>query len=72
VALDEDDADGQSLLLRYPAVSDADRYLRSAVKIEAGAKSALDPNEPRALRPYVAAPRGRADRNSSPRSSMGL
>jgi hypothetical protein len=54
VTLDDDDADGQSLLLRYPAVSDEDRYVHPAVKIEAGAKSALDPNAPLSVRPYVA------------------
>ncbi len=54
MTLDDDDADGQSLLLRYPAVSDEDRYVRPAVKIEAGAKSALDPHEPLSVRPYVA------------------
>ncbi|MBF0563040.1 MAG: nucleotidyl transferase AbiEii/AbiGii toxin family protein [Alphaproteobacteria bacterium] len=54
VELDADDADGQSLLLRYPAVSDEDGYVRPAVKIEAGAKSALDPHEPLSIRPYVA------------------
>lgn len=54
VTPDDDDADGQSLLLRYPAVSGEDRYVRPAVKIEAGAKSALDPHEPLTIRPYVA------------------
>lgn len=54
VALDDGDADGQSLLLRYPAVSDDGGYVSPAVKIEAGAKSALDPNEPLSVRPYVA------------------
>jgi Nucleotidyl transferase AbiEii toxin, Type IV TA system len=54
VTLDDDDADGQTLLLRYPTVSDEDRYVRPAVKIEAGAKSALDPNAPLSVRPYVA------------------
>ena len=54
VTLDDDDADGQTLLLQYPAVSDQDRYVRPAVKIEAGAKSALDPHAPLVVRPYVA------------------
>jgi hypothetical protein len=54
VTLDDDDADGQTLLLQYPAVSDDDQYVRPAVKIEAGAKSALDPHEPLSVRPYVA------------------
>ena len=54
VTLDDDDADGQTLLLQYPAVADHDRYVRPAVKIEAGAKSALDPHTPLIVRPYVA------------------
>jgi hypothetical protein len=54
VVLDDDDADGQTLLLQYPAVSDRDPYIHPAVKIEAGAKSALDPHTPLVVRPYVA------------------
>lgn len=54
VMQDDDDADGQTLLLQYPSVSDQDRYIRPAVKIEAGAKSALDPHTPIVVRPYVA------------------
>jgi hypothetical protein len=54
VTVDQDDPDGQTLLLQYPAVSDQDRYLRPAVKIEAGAKSALDPHTPLVVLPYVA------------------
>ncbi|WP_321955352.1 nucleotidyl transferase AbiEii/AbiGii toxin family protein [Paraburkholderia bannensis] len=52
---DPDDADGQSLLLWYPtAVAQADGYVRSAVKIESGAKSALDPHTAVTVRPYIA------------------
>jgi Nucleotidyl transferase AbiEii toxin, Type IV TA system len=40
---DPDDPDRQTLLLWYPAATRSDAYIRSAVKIEAGAKSALDP-----------------------------
>jgi hypothetical protein len=54
VELDPDDADDQTLLFWYPAVTAAgDGYVRSAVKIEAGAKSALDPNVETIVRPYV-------------------
>jgi hypothetical protein len=38
----------------YPALSQRDRYVRPAVKIEAGAQSALDPHTSRTIRPYVA------------------
>jgi hypothetical protein len=51
---DASDADGQTLLLEYPPVSDHDAYVRPSVKIEAGAKSALDPHSPLSIRPYVA------------------
>jgi hypothetical protein len=52
---DPADADQQTLLFWYPAVTAApDDYIRSAVKIEAGAKSALDPNLLTDVRPYSA------------------
>ena len=55
VELDLDDASRQSLLLWYPSVLAAtDGYIRPAIKIECGAKSALDPNSSQAIRPYVA------------------
>jgi hypothetical protein len=54
VAVDPDDPDGQSLLFWYPIVtSGQDDYIRPAVKIESGAKSALDPNEDLAIIPYI-------------------
>jgi hypothetical protein len=52
---DPDDADGQSLLLWYPTVTAAgNNYIRRAIKIESGAKSALDPHAPVTVRPFVA------------------
>ena len=55
VELDAADADGQSLLVWYPSVTAArDGYIRPAVKIEGGAKAALDPHHRIAVRPYVA------------------
>lgn len=56
VELDADDPDKQTLLVWYPTVSpqsDADGYIRPAIKIESGAKSALDPSHPRVVTPYV-------------------
>jgi hypothetical protein len=53
---DPDDPDRQTLLLWYPAVGEASAepaYVRPAVKIESGAKSALDPHHPVTIRPYV-------------------
>jgi hypothetical protein len=53
---DPDDKDGQTLLFWYPAVTAAEGdYIRAAVKIEAGAKSALDPHIAATVIPYVAA-----------------
>lgn len=43
----------QTLLLTYPAATPADAYVRSIVKIESGAKSALDPNSAKTITPYV-------------------
>jgi hypothetical protein len=55
VVIDPDDPDGQSLLFWYPSVTATqDDYIRPAVKIESGAKSALDPHEDMTLHPYVA------------------
>ncbi|MFN3628178.1 MAG: nucleotidyl transferase AbiEii/AbiGii toxin family protein [Parvibaculum sp.] len=52
---DPDDPDQQSLLVWYPKVTVADDgYVRPAVKIESGAKSALDPNKLTVIKPYVA------------------
>ncbi|HEV3084925.1 MAG TPA: nucleotidyl transferase AbiEii/AbiGii toxin family protein, partial [Gemmataceae bacterium] len=43
------------LLIWYPRVTAVDEgYVRPAVKIEAGAKSALDPNDLAIIQPYVA------------------
>jgi hypothetical protein len=54
VEADPDDPDGQSLLLWYPAVTaDGAGYIRRAVKIECGAKSALDPHSSVTIKPYV-------------------
>jgi hypothetical protein len=53
--LDKDDPDQQTLLFWYPAVTTPlGDYIRSAIKIESGAKSALDPHVPAEVKPYVA------------------
>ncbi len=53
--LDPDDADQQTLLIWYPSALAPDNdYIRSAVKIEAGAKSALDPHRLATVQPYIA------------------
>ncbi|MER9216757.1 nucleotidyl transferase AbiEii/AbiGii toxin family protein [Mesorhizobium sp. M0663] len=55
VEVDEADADGQTLLLWYPEVEPRDgAYVRPVICLESEAKSALDPNRPIAITPYVA------------------
>ena len=52
---DPGDPDRQSLLLWYPtATTDENTYIRRAIKIESGAKSALDPHAPVVVKPYIA------------------
>src|SRR5215471_21244396 len=47
--------DGQTLLVLYPSIVRADsEYVRPAVRIECGAKSALDPHGQTTVRPYIA------------------
>ena len=55
LTLDEDDPDRQSLLFWYPtATAYQEGYVRPAVKIESGAKSALDPNQTVTITPFIA------------------
>jgi hypothetical protein len=54
VTVDEEDPDKQSLLVWYPTATPVEGYVRQAVKIESGAKSALDPNRETTIRPYLA------------------
>ena len=52
---DPGDPDRQSLLLWYPtATTEGNTYIRRAVKIESGAKSALEPHAPIVVKPYIA------------------
>ncbi|MGH7040316.1 MAG: nucleotidyl transferase AbiEii/AbiGii toxin family protein [Stellaceae bacterium] len=50
---DEADPDGQTLLIWYPTTTPRSDYVRAAIKIESGAKSALDPNREVPIKPYV-------------------
>jgi len=55
IDVDADDPDGQTLLVWYPEVEPRDgAYVRPAVRIESGGKSALDPHQHVVIRPYVA------------------
>lgn len=54
VVSDPDDPDQQTLLVRYPTVNtDHNAYIKPTVKIEAGAKSALDPHKEVTIKPYL-------------------
>ncbi len=53
VEADDTDPDGQTLLIWYPAATPHSDYVRAAIKIESGAKSALDPNSEVPIKPYV-------------------
>ena len=55
IEIDPADETGQTLLIWYPRVDGSDTgYVQAAVKIESGAKSALDPNSPQTISPYIA------------------
>lgn len=53
IEADDTDPDGQTLLIWYPAATPRSEYVRAAIKIESGAKSALDPNSEVPIKPYV-------------------
>lgn len=55
IEIDPTDPDGQTLLVWYPEVEPRDgAYVRPAVRVESGAKSALDPNRAVTIQPYIA------------------
>lgn len=54
VVLDDGDGDKQSLQIHYPSAVEKSEYVTPSVKIESGAKSALDPNEEKTITPYLA------------------
>ena len=55
IVVDEVDPDRQTLLFWYPsAIAETRDYVQRAVRIEAGAKSALDPHQTTTVLPYVA------------------
>lgn len=55
VEIDDADPDGQTPQLWYPEVEPRDgAYVRPAIRLESGAKSALDPHGPLTISPYVA------------------
>src|SRR5215813_5130471 len=50
---DEQDTDRQSLLIHYPSVVETSEYVLPRIKIESGAKSAVDPHEDATIVPYL-------------------
>jgi predicted nucleotidyltransferase component of viral defense system len=54
VELDLSDDSGQTLLIKYQSLTQENSYILPAVKIECGAKSALDPNQFMTIKPYIA------------------
>lgn len=54
IEVDVDDPDGQTLLVWYPSIAASEPgYMRPAVRIECGAKSALDPHQSVLIQPYI-------------------
>jgi hypothetical protein len=54
IVQDPDDAAQQTLLIYYPSVTTRlDEYVKPIVKIEGGAKSALDPHRLTCIQPYI-------------------
>lgn len=62
VVLDQDDPDRQSLLIHYPSAVEKSAYVAPLIRVESGAKSAVDPNEEKSIIPYLAPdlPEGKA------------
>ncbi|MCC5791509.1 MAG: nucleotidyl transferase AbiEii/AbiGii toxin family protein [Legionellaceae bacterium] len=54
VVIDQSDESHQTLLLKYSSLNHAHAYVMPTVKIECGAKSALDPHQVMSIKPYVA------------------
>ena len=53
---DKSDGSGQTVLVHYPSVysHSADVYVAPEIKLEGGARSALEPNSIRSISPYIA------------------
>lgn len=56
ISPDDDDTERQTLLIEYPTLfpSSDMAYVQPRIKIEGGARSALDPNKTCAVKPYIA------------------
>ena len=60
---DEEDADRSTLLIQYPSLypSESDAYVEPRVKVEGGARSALDPHAVQTVTPYIQEELGKVD-----------
>lgn len=56
ISVDETDLDGQTLLINYPSLfaTNDPAYILPRVKIEGGARSALNPHSIKTIRPFIA------------------
>lgn len=56
VSSDESDVDGQTIFVEYPSLypDDSFAYVAPRVRLEAGARSALEPNQTRTINPFIA------------------
>ncbi|MEM8832167.1 MAG: nucleotidyl transferase AbiEii/AbiGii toxin family protein [Cyanobacteria bacterium P01_G01_bin.19] len=56
IVIDADDVDSSTLLFQYPSLYPLDNaaYIQPRVKLEGGARSALDPHENRTIEAYIA------------------
>jgi len=55
ICLDPNDNSQQTLFVNYGSVTNDHHYISPIVKIEGGAKSALDPHQSTTIRPYIVA-----------------
>jgi Nucleotidyl transferase AbiEii toxin, Type IV TA system len=53
MVIDAADNDGQTILFHYPTICSDYNYTLPYVKIEGGAKSALEPHQPTTIEPYI-------------------
>ena len=56
IVIDADDSDGSTLLFQYPSLFPSDNadYIQPRVKLEGGARSALDPHQDCSIEAYIA------------------
>jgi hypothetical protein len=53
IAIDTNDKDRSTLLLRYPSLFDNDEYVQPTVKLEGGGRSAVDPHQKHSIEPLI-------------------